>query len=132
MGYSTPIFSPTGGMKISATDLAKYMTMHACYGRYKGVRIISKKSAKTMQTPVSGGEGGYGLAIMTANNTIIPGEVMKGHTGSAYGLYSMMFFHPKKKFGIVAITNGCDVVYDTGFNPALKAVENVLYEEMIK
>ena len=26
MGYSTPIFSPTGGMKISATDLAKYMT----------------------------------------------------------------------------------------------------------
>ncbi|RYX91515.1 class A beta-lactamase-related serine hydrolase, partial [bacterium] len=28
LGYSTPIFSPTGGMKISATDLAKYMTMH--------------------------------------------------------------------------------------------------------
>lgn len=132
MGYSTPIFSPTGGMKISATDLARYMTMHACYGKYKGTRIISKKSARTMQTPVSGGEGGYGLAIMTANNTIIPGEVMKGHTGSAYGLYSMMFFHPKKKFGIVAITNGCDVAYDSGFNPALKAVENVLYEEMIK
>lgn len=132
MGYSTPIFSPTGGMKISAADLARYMTMHACYGKYKGTRIISKKSAKTMQTPVSGGEGGYGLALMTANNTIIPGEVMKGHTGSAYGLYSMMFFHPKKKFGIVAITNGCDVAYDSGFNPALKAVENVLYEEMIK
>ncbi|HMR93852.1 MAG TPA: serine hydrolase domain-containing protein, partial [Chitinophagaceae bacterium] len=27
-GYSTPIFSPTGGMKISAADLARYMTMH--------------------------------------------------------------------------------------------------------
>ncbi|MGN6353563.1 MAG: serine hydrolase domain-containing protein [Parafilimonas sp.] len=132
MGYSTPIFSPTGGMKISAADLARYMTMHACYGKYKGTRIISKKSAKTMQTPVSGGEGGYGLAIMTAKNTIIPGETMKGHTGSAYGLYSMMFFHPKKKFGIVAITNGCEVSYDSGFNPALKAVENVLYEEIIK
>ncbi len=132
MGYSAPIFSPTGGMKISAADLARYMTMHAYYGKYKGARIISKKSARIMQTPVSGGEGGYGLALMTANNTIIPGEVMKGHSGSAYGLYSMMFFHPKKKFGIVAITNGCEVVYDSGFNPALKAVENVLYEEMIK
>ncbi|MFT4153871.1 serine hydrolase domain-containing protein [Parafilimonas sp.] len=132
MGYSTPVFSPTGGMKISATDLAKYMTMHAYYGKYKGIRIISKKSAKTMQAPVSDGEGGYGLAIMTADNTLIPGELMKGHTGSAYGLYSIMFFNPKKKFGIVAITNGCNVVYDTGFNPALKAVENILYEEMIQ
>ncbi|RYG04511.1 MAG: class A beta-lactamase-related serine hydrolase, partial [Chitinophagaceae bacterium] len=28
MGYSTPIFSPTGGMKISAVDLARYMMMH--------------------------------------------------------------------------------------------------------
>lgn len=132
MGQSTPVFSPTGGMKISATGLAKYMTMHMNYGKYDGIKIISKKSAKTMQTPVSDGEGGYGLAIMTADNTLIPGEIMKGHTGSAYGLYSMMFFQPQKKFGIVAITNGCDVVYDTGFNPALKAVENVLYEELIR
>ncbi|SFQ24062.1 serine hydrolase domain-containing protein [Parafilimonas terrae] len=132
MGYSTPIFSPTGGMKISATDLAKYMTMHAYFGKYKGVKIISKKSAKIMQTPVSDGEGGYGLAILTADNTLIPGEVIKGHTGSAYGLYSSMFFHPKKKFGIVAITNGFDVVYDSGFNPALKAIDNILYEELIK
>ena len=32
MGYSTPIFSPTGGMKISATDLARYMIMHMNHG----------------------------------------------------------------------------------------------------
>lgn len=40
MGYSTPIFSPTGGMKISAEDLAKYMLMHSRMGKAKGVRII--------------------------------------------------------------------------------------------
>ena len=131
MGYSTPIFSPTGGMKISATDLAKYMTMHMYYGKYKGVRIMSKKSARTMQTKVSDGEGGYGLAILTTDS-LINGVTMKGHTGSAYGLYSMMFFQPEKKFGIVAITNGCNIVYDSGFNPVLQAIENVLYEEMIK
>ncbi len=130
MGYSTPIFSPTGGMKISATDLAKYMTMHMYYGKYKGIRIISKKSSKIMQTKVSDGEGGYGLALLTTDS-LINGERMTGHTGSAYGLYSMMFFQPQKKFGIVAITNGCNIVYDTGFNPVLKAIENVLYEEMI-
>lgn len=128
MGYSTPIFSPAGGMKISATDLAKYMTMHIYKGKYKGVRIISKKSAVTMQNPAS---HDYGLAIETTHD-LIPGVTMKGHTGSAYGLYSIMFFQPQKKFGIVAITNGCNAGYYRGFSPALKAVVNILYEEMIE
>ena len=35
-GRSTPIFSPTGGMKRSAADLARYMMMHARLGRYRG------------------------------------------------------------------------------------------------
>ena len=43
MGYSTPVFSPTGGMKISATDLARYMTMHMNYGRYKGQKDNGEK-----------------------------------------------------------------------------------------
>lgn len=131
MGYSTPIFSPTGGMKISATDLAKYMTMHMYFGNYKGVRIIKKKSSHIMQTPVSDGEEGYGLALHKTKK-IIPGKTLTGHTGSAYGLYSMMFFEPKEKFGIVAITNGCNPVYDDDFNQPLRAAVNVLYEELLK
>lgn len=130
-GYSTPVFSPTGGMKISAPDLAKYMTMHMYLGKYKGVRIISKKSARTMQKQVSNGEGGYGLAIGTTSK-LIPGKVMKGHTGSAYGLYSMLFFQPKEKFGIVVITNGCNAVYEDGYNASLRAVVNILYEAMVR
>jgi len=84
-----------------------------------------------MQTKVSDGEGGYGLALWTTDK-LIPGEIMKGHTGSAYGLYSMMFFEPRKKFGIVAITNGCNPVNENGFILSLKSVVNVLYEETIK
>ena len=84
-----------------------------------------------MQTKVSDGEGGYGLALLTTDK-LIPGKIMTGHTGSAYGLYSMMFFQPGEKFGIVAITNGCNVNYDDGFNPALQAIENILYEELIR
>lgn len=130
MGYSTPIFSPTGGMKISATDLAKYMSMHMFQGKYKGVRLISNKSAKVMQTKISEEEG-YGLAIRTVSD-LIPGKVMKGHTGSAYGLYSMMFFHPKEKFGIVVITNGCLPTYTNGYNDFLAAATNILYDNFIK
>ena len=130
MGYSTPIFSPTGGMKISALDLARYMTMHMKHGKYGGVRIISKKSSRIMQTSVAKKEG-YALAIMHTDQ-LIPGKMLTGHTGSAYGLYSAMFFHPKQKFGIVVITNGCNPVYKDGYNLVIKRTVNSLYESFIK
>ena len=130
MGYSAPIFSPTGGMKISATDLAKYMTMHMNFGKYKGIRIISKKSAKIMQTKISEEEG-YGLALANRED-VIPGKMMTGHTGSAYGLYSSMFFNPKEKFGLVVITNGCNPKYTNGINDVLRAGLNSLYDNFIK
>ncbi len=130
LGVTTPIFSPTGGMKISATDLAKYMIMHSRKGKYKEGRIISKNSAIQMQTKLSDDEG-YGLALETTEK-LIPGEIMCGHTGSAYGLYSAMFFNSKKKFGIVVICNGCGPSYDSGFNNVIKKSVNALYDAFIK
>ncbi len=130
MGYTTPIFSPTGGMKISATDLATYMTMHMNGGNYKSVKIISKKNSALMQTAISHEEG-YGLAMSNLDD-LIPGKVMTGHTGSAYGLYSAMFFHPKEKFGIVVITNGCNATYTNGINDLLRITINSLYNNFIK
>lgn len=129
MGYSTPIFSPTGGMKISAPDLARYMMMHMNLGKVKGKKIMSKKSARAMQTAYSDKEG-YGFAIMNSDK-LIPGKHMTGHTGSAYGLYSAMFFNPKEKFGIVVISNGCDIKYSEGFNAVIRKTVNVLYESLI-
>lgn len=129
MGYSTPIFSPTGGMKISATDLAKYMTMHMNYGRYKEGRIITKKSSKLMQTPLSVEEN-YGFALENTTK-MVDGIPLVGHTGSAYGLFSAMFFDPKKKYGIVVISNGCHPAYKGGYNNVIKKAVNVLYDNLI-
>jgi CubicO group peptidase (beta-lactamase class C family) len=129
MGKTTPIFSPTGGMKISATDLAKYMTMHSNLGKYNGIRIISKKSARQMQTPLSLDEN-YGLAILKTDK-LIEGKILTGHTGSAYGLYSAMFFEPNEKFGIVVISNGCNPTYENGFNAVIRNTVNCLYKNLI-
>lgn len=126
MGYSTPILSPTGGMKITAADLAAYMIMHMNGGRYKGKKIISRKSERIMQTNLSEKEG-YGLAMMT-RDSLIAGKVLKGHTGSAYGLYSSMFFQPKERFGIVIITNG----YHSSIPGGLKVIMNCLYDNLVK
>ena len=129
MGYSAPIFSPTGGMKISAQDLATYMIMHANYGKYNGVRIISKKSSKLMQTAVSDIEP-YGFALETPGS-IIDGEKLIGHTGSAYGLFSAMFFNPQEKYGIVVISNGCHPGETKGYNNVIRKTVNALYQNLI-
>ncbi len=130
LGYSTPIFSPTGGMKISATDLAKYMSMHMNYGKYNGVRLISKKHSKLMQTKVSNDEN-YGLALQE-DYTLIPGELMIGHIGVAYGLFSAMYFNPQEKFGFVVITNGCQPIYEKDMPVVLNKTINSLYANFIK
>lgn len=137
-GYSAPLFSPTGGMKISAPDLARYMIMHMNYGidPETGVRIIKEETSKMMQTAVieTTGEGKYCMALNKINS-LIPGETMTGHTGSAYGLLSAMYFEPEKKFGIVMITNGTSPQYGEyveGFAPVQRDMVRILYEVFIK
>ena len=118
MGYSAPIFSPTGGVKISAQDLAQYMKMHMNYGELNGVRIMSEESAKTMQTPVwmiqniHEWEEQYGLCLREFVDFIdnprynTPGNYPIGHTGDAYGLRSIIIWSPADGWGIAAMTNG--------------------------
>jgi CubicO group peptidase (beta-lactamase class C family) len=130
LGYSTPIFSPTGGMKISATDLAKYIIMHSRFGRSNGVKIISRKSARRMQTPYDN-KVKYGYAISTFDS-LFTGQTWKGHTGSAYGLYSIMLFNPKEQYGIVVISNGCLPAYENGFNKVIRKTVQCLYDNFIR
>ena len=138
-GYSAPVFSPTGGVKISAHDLAKYMMMHMNYGEYNGVRIISEESAKAMQTIVWKNEGSeedqYALCLNDFINYIddekcnIPGKYPIGHTGVAYGLNSIMIWSPTDGWGIVAMTNGFNHAEGKDFR---KAIANAIYKAYFK
>lgn len=138
-GYSSPIFSPTGGVKISAHDLAVYMMMHMNYGEYNGVRIISEESAKAMQTPVwiikEKGDDQYALCLKEFVDFIddekynVPGSYPVGHTGGAYGLNSIMIWSPADNWGIVAMTNGYTDVEGKSF---LKTLTNAIYNACIK
>lgn len=104
-GYDTPVFSPTGGMKISACDLARYMMMHMGWGTAPdGTQIISEASSRSMQTERSAPEH-YGLALRH-NFDLVSGVELVGHTGGAYGLRSAMFWAPDRSFGLVCISSG--------------------------
>ena len=108
LGKNAVLFSPTGGMKISAIDLAKWMLCQINYSTLNDIKIASKESFKQMITPVkpANGESYYGLGFTVSENIMVVGDTLVGHTGSAYGLSSAMFFNPDKKFGVVMITNG--------------------------
>jgi CubicO group peptidase (beta-lactamase class C family) len=99
------------------------------YGTYKEGRIITKKSAKLMQT-VNREEDQYGFGLEISKN-LVEGVRLVGHNGAAYGLYSAMYFDPKKKFGIVVISNGCDPTNQGGYNKVVKRAVNVLYDNLI-
>ena len=129
---STACFSPSGGMKISVTDLAKYMMMHMNKGKYNRKRIIKRKSELEMWRPQ--GEDNtdkeyfsqYGLSFSRWKN-IVEGESFIGITGGAHGVHSAMYFNPKKKYGFIVICNGC-----TADIKMKDAVVRVLYNHFIK
>ena len=133
-GYSTPIFSPTGGMKISARGLARYMSMHMNYGKdpVTRTRIISEENSKLMQTPVieDNPNNHYAFALKRTKN-LIYGQELVGHTGSAYGLYSAMFFDPAKGYGIVMMTSSTIPEYVDGYVKIQRNTINALYDIFI-
>lgn len=125
LGFSTAYFSPSGGVKISATDLAKYMMAHMNYGEYDGKRILSKMSELEMWKP-QGNDTTYALGFFR-DKTILNGEPVVGVRGSAHGVHSIMLFNPEKKFGIVVICNGC--IADRKMK---EGIVWVLFKELIK
>lgn len=126
------LFSPTGGMKLSATDLAKYMIMHMNYGYspLKKVRIIPEALSKEMQTPRSSDEN-YGLSLWETDE-YSPGVTLVGHTGGAYGMRSAMFFNPKEKYGFVVISNGAHLFASDGKTNILKGTITRMYKNFVE
>ncbi len=132
-GHSTPVFSPTGGMKISPKDLAKVMMMHMNLGTLGETKIIDRASSEAMQSCVipTSATDSYGYAIETTE-TLLDGHTMIGHTGSAYGVYTSMFWDESRDFGFVVMTNGCNGRRDNGFMSIHRESIKALYDIFIE
>lgn len=127
IGTNGTIFSPQGGLRISAHELALAAEMFINSGvAANGNRILSEGAVKQMMTPAwivdptkdngdtSAGCHCYG-AGMRILSTKIGGDIvvpnrddisLYGHTGSAYGLISGCFFDPERRSGFSYAFNG--------------------------
>ena len=138
LGDNGSLYSPAGGLRISALDLAKIMLMLINEGAYAGKEILKPQSVKNLLAQqwryTAGGANGdnnfgggkelfnaWGLGTQIFLDVSKPGagdRVVEqgnykafGHLGDAYGLTSAMVFDPVTKSGMVMMTGG------PGFNP---------------
>jgi CubicO group peptidase (beta-lactamase class C family) len=142
-GINAAIFSPQGGLRISAAELARVMILHIDKGKYNGKRIISGRSIRLMQTPqwtYNGSNGetddgrkvSWGLSIAVLGSTpssdLIPqGVVLYGHGGDAYGLISKFYYDRKSRSGLIIMTNGIFNKLTRGSYPAFNDFEEAVF-----
>jgi CubicO group peptidase (beta-lactamase class C family) len=127
LGANGALFSPQGGMRISARDLATVGQLLLNKGRHRGQRFLSEASIAEMVRPdwrFDGSNGvtekgfycGYGLAVQSLpvpvrgcrDNLFGDGRQVVGHAGEAYRVRSGMWIDQSRGVGIAyfAANNG--------------------------
>ena len=127
-------WSPTGGMKMSAPNLAKWMmTLRNGGVAPNGNRIISEAGCKKLLAPViETGEGTQYCLTTRVEPRFIKGKTLKGHTGSAQGLFSCMYFCPDEDWGFVCICSSGKRESVNGIRTIYYQAVNLLYDQYIK
>jgi len=132
-GSNGTLFSPQGGLRISAFDLSRIELLLMGYGALGDARIISEASARRMMTVAwrfdaaaangdleDGSTRATGLGLVRTTRSLdafggdrlLPGggPAMWGHHAEAYGLLGGMLFDPDSASGFVYLIGGtpCD------------------------
>ena len=132
-GSNGALFSPQGGLRISARDLATIGRLLLIGGMHDGTRFLSEASIRTLTTPAwtfdpgsgpgAGGTNGetesgfycaYGLAVQSlpvrregCNDDLFGnGRFVFGHAGDAYGVRSGLWIDPAAGTGIAYFATG--------------------------
>lgn len=146
-GRNGAMFSPQGGLRISARDLATIGRMLLGDGRVDGIRLLSRSSIRTLKTPLwhYDGRNGitaeedapsergmfcrYGLAMQfltthargCADDPVGDGHERYGHAGSAYGLLSGLWIDATTATGVAFFVT--DAEPTPGRRSAFRAIE---------
>lgn len=155
-GANGTLFSPTGGLRISATDMGKVMLMLMNHGVYEGRRILASDSIALMftrqwqlrndATPQANGDTSNGLFRSWGlgnqqfddgpGNQLVEGGAFNavGHLGDAYGLLSAFVFDPVKRNGMVVLIGGTasDPAGYSGRHSALSGYEEAVLDTLYR
>lgn len=98
---------PAGGLFISMLDLSKLMILLMNDGVVANQQLLSKETVDLMlQIHYLGPNLNYSAKGLQLRILDFEKKIFKGHTGSAYGVISYLFFNKEENIGICFITNG--------------------------
>ena len=142
LGENGALFSPQGGLRISARGLSRIGRMLLNNGTLDGVRILSPQSVETLFTQVWRYDGrngdtdkgfycSYGLATHRIPNALsgcaddigTRGAVLIGHGGDAYGLRSGLWLDRARGTGVAFFVTGLDADPPRARGSAFRAAE---------
>ena len=154
-GRNATPFSPQGGLRISAGDLARLMVLMINGGEVDGIRLLSTASVQAMLSETwchdaktqngdnyKGLFNAWGLGVQKFLDLSSPargdrlvargGLTGYGHLGFAYGLQSAFFLDPDKRFGMIYIISGVgfDPELDTGQYSSLNSWEEKILDAL--
>jgi CubicO group peptidase (beta-lactamase class C family) len=149
-GENGALFSPQGGLRISARDLARVGRMLLNGGTIDGVRILKPASVEALLTPMwtfNGSNGDtdkgfycrYGLATETLATPVSgcrddpagDGIERVGHAGEAYGLRSGLWIDRAKGTGVAYFVTGLADSPALG-QSAFKAAEERAFRDALR
>lgn len=144
-----------GGFTVSAVDMAKLVGILANDGvyrepvyvyedgagepvvtGYRETRYLSPESVEDMETPRFTVDPGNTspfeqCLILRRQEDVMGQEVLYYHTGSAYGVFSLMTYNPVTKNGAVVITTGTPRnMNERGMYALCADLMEILYEKM--
>jgi len=101
---------PDGDLVSNVEDLTRYCQAMMKQGQLDGNRILSESSMKEMmkfskKKGVEGDKGNISIFWNKNKNELSIPRKLIGHNGGDTGMYSMMFFDPKKEIGYILLCN---------------------------
>ena len=149
LGENGALFSPQGGLRISARGLSRIGRMLLNGGTLDGIRILSPQSVETMFTQLWRYDGrngdtenafycSYGLATRQiptpvpgcADDIGTRGTVLIGHAGDAYGLRSGLWLDRSRGTGVAFFVTGLESDPPRARGSAFRAAEAAAFQRV--
>lgn len=132
--YKEPVYNDTetddqeGGTRTAEVE--------ALPDKYKEIRLLTEESVADMETPrftvdLADYSSFEQCLILRRQEDVLGQDVLYYHTGSAYGVFSLMSYNPETKNGVVVITTGARRnMNERGMYALCYDLMEILYEKM--
>ena len=121
----------SGGMTISAAELAKMAALLVNDGRYEGLRLLSEESVALMESDsgLSPSDGIPQAYPLRWRDGLYGRDRLYYHTGSGYGVYNLLSYDPASGDAVVVLTTGASGSKDEkGIYAVCSEISQYIYE----